>query len=333
MKAQNSSLTDIKDFIDNDRGSLCYLSGDDPFFKEEAMGFIKGKKLDEASRDFNYEVFYGHETDMGQVLGTIKTLPIMAKNRLIIIQQAHQLRDADWKTLTPVLVKPVLSTFLVFTGDKPDKRKKSIKEAMKSMTHFHFSKPYEKEFPKWIKSICKKHSVKIEEDVPDLLLQVVGSSLMDIRNEILKLGHYVGKDGKVSIADVMAVTSKIKFQSVFDLTDAIGKKNQAKALLCLADLLETGQNEVGIIAMIHRHIRLLRQIMRGEKQGLHHRELASFAGVHPFFLKEYLSQTQFWNERKVQKTYNILCDTDRAIKSSSLSSHIWLENLILQTCQ
>ena len=62
----------------------------------------------------------------------------------------------------------------------------------------------------------------------------------------------------------MTVTSKIRLQNIFDLTDAIGKKNESQALLCLARLLESGQNEVGMTAMIHRHIRLLRQTMIGK---------------------------------------------------------------------
>ncbi len=207
MKAKNSCLADFKNFMDLNRGNICYLSSDDLFFTEEAMSLVKNKKLDESSRDFNYEIFYGHETDMDKVLDVIKTFPVMAENRLIVIRQAHQLRDPDWKTLTPVLIKPVSSTFLVFIGDKPDKRKKTIKEAMKCITHFHFAKPYEREFPKWINFICKKHSVEIQRDVSDLLLEIVGPSLMDLQNEILKLSCYVGKDKKISPTDVMTVTS------------------------------------------------------------------------------------------------------------------------------
>ena len=332
MKTKNSSLSDIKNFINLNKGNVCYISSDDSFFIEQALDFIRNKKLDEAFRDFNHRIFYGHETDMNQILGIMKTLPVIAKNRLIIIREAHQLRDTDWQTLTPFLLKPIASTFLVFTGDKPDKRKKTLKEVMKCLTHFHFIKPYEKETLEWIRFLCKKHSLNIGKDIPDLLLQIVGSNLMDMENEILKLSQYAGKTRKILPPDVMMVTSRIKLQSIFDLTDAIGKKNQLRALLCLADLLESGQSEVRILAMIHRHIRLLRQIIIGKKKGFQNQKLANFAGISPFFFKEYLSQIQFWNEKKIEKTYQILCNTDRALKSSPISGPVWLENFILQTC-
>src|SRR5690606_18552292 len=111
-----------------------------------------------------------------------------------------------------------------------------------------------------------------------------------------------------------------KLQSVFDLTKAIGKNDQARALMCLAQLLENGQNEVGIMSMVHRHIRLLRQTKQGEQQGFSGRDLSTFAGVPFFYLNEYTSQARMWSERKIEKTYKVLCDTDRALKSSPVSS-------------
>jgi DNA polymerase-3 subunit delta len=328
---QKHSLLDLKNFITLKKGTLCYLSTDEDFFIEEAIETIKAEKLDAASKDFNYDVFYGKETDISRAFDIIETLPMMSDTRLVMIRRAHELRDKDWQMLLPVLSDPVPSTFLVFVGDKPDGRKKVIKEALKNVTHYHFAKPYDREFPQWVQYICKKHQQSIENDAIHLLMQIVGPNLLELKNEILKLGQYVNGRA-ITASDVMHVASRIKLQNVFDLTDAIGKNDQARALMCLADLLENGQNEVSILAMVHRHIRLLRQTRIGEQQGLNGRELSSFAGVPYYFLKEYTAQTQRWNERKIEKTYKILGETDRALKSSPVSSHIWLENFIMQTC-
>lgn len=333
MAQQKQSLLDLKNFITLNKGSICYLSTDEDFFIEEAVEYIKSEKLDDASKDFNYDVFYGKETDVSRVYDIVETLPMMVTNRLVMIRRAHELKDKDWQNLMPVLTNPVPSTFLVFVGDKPDGRKNVIKELLKNLTHFHFAKPYEREFPQWVQYICKKHNQKIDDDAIHLLMQIVGPNLLEIKNEILKLGQYVGSKKSISASDVMHVASRIKLQNVFDLTDAIGKNDQARALMCLADLLENGQNEVSILAMVHRHIRLLRQTRMGEQQGLAGRDLSSFAGVPYYFLKEYTAQARRWNERKIEKAYKVLGETDRALKSSPVSSHIWLENFIMQTCQ
>ncbi len=333
MAQQKQSLLELKNFMTLNKGTVCYLSTDEDFFLEEAVDYIKAEKLDEGSKDFNYDVFYGKETDVSRTYDIVETLPMMSSHRLVIIRRAHELKDKDWQTLMPLLSNPVPSTFLVFVGDKPDGRKSVIKEMLKNLTHFHFAKPYDREFPQWVQYICKKHGQQIDTDAIHLLMQIVGPNLLEIKNEVLKLGQYVGPNKSISASDVMHVASRIKLQNVFDLTDAIGKNDQARALMCLADLLENGQNEVSILGMVHRHIRLLRQTRVGEQQGLNGRELSSFAGVPYYFLKEYTSQSRLWNDRKIEKTYKVLGETDRALKSSPVSSHIWLENFIMQTCQ
>lgn len=333
MAAQKQSLLDLKNFITLNKGTVVYLSSDEDFFTEEAIEYIKGEKLEEAGKDFNYDGFYGREAEVSKIYDVVETLPMMASTRLVVVRRAHELKEKDWKLLMPVLENPVPSTFLVFIGDKPDSRKNIVKQMLKSLKHFHFAKPYDREIPQWVKYICKKNKLQIEDDAIHLLMQIVGPNLLEIKNEVIKLGQFAGQGQKITAGDVMQVASRIKLQNVFDLTTAIGKNDQARALMCLADLLENGQNEVSILAMVHRHVRLLRQTKQGEQQGFSGRDLSSYAGVPYYFLKEYTSQSRMWSDRKIEKTYKVLCDTDRALKSSPVSSHIWLENFILQTCQ
>ena len=328
----NTSLQDLKNFISLNKGHIIYLSGEEEFFVEESLDHIRRTFLDPFSQDFNYDLFYGRETEASKVFDVIETLPMMAQKRLVIVRQAHELRDQDWKTLMPAIDNPVESTFLVFAGKKPDSRKSTIKQVFKNTTLLHFNKPYDNEYSQWVQYICKKHKITIDRDAIQLFIQIVGSNLLELQNEILKVSQFVGGKGHISAADVMSVASRIKLQSIFDLTKAIGESDKARALMCLAQLLESGQNEVGILTMIHRHIRLLRQTKVGEQQGYNGRELSSFAGVPHFFLNEYRRQSQLWSERKIEKTYKVLLDTDKALKSSPISSHIWLENFVMQTC-
>ncbi len=332
MAVQKSSLLDLKNYITLKKGTILYLSGEEDFFIEEAIDFIKKQKINESLKDFNFDLFYGRENEASRIFDIIETLPMMTETRLVMIRRAQDLKEQDWKVLSPALTKPVPSTFLVFIGDKPDSRKSYVKDYFQSVTHFHFSKPYDNEFPNWVKYICKQQNLNVDNDAIQLLMQIVGPNLLELRNEIIKLGQYIGNRNTITANDVMKVASRIKLQNVFDLTDAIGKSDQARALMCLADLLEDGQSEVSILGMVHRHIRLLRQTKVGEQQGFSGRELSTFAGVPHFFLKEYLNQARLWNERKIERTYKVLTETDRALKSSPVSSHIWLENFIMQTC-
>jgi DNA polymerase-3 subunit delta len=100
----------------------------------------------------------------------------------------------------------------------------------------------------------------------------------------------------------------------------------------LANLLDHGQNEVGVLALISRHVRILKLVADGLREGLSGPKLASRAGVSPYFLKSYVDQARAWSDRKIEHTFQALVDTDRALKSSPVASHIWLENFVVQTC-
>ena len=103
-------------------------------------------------------------------------------------------------------------------------------------------------------------------------------------------------------------------------------------MTCLANLLEYGQNEIGALALIARHVRILSTIKEGLRAGLAGARLSAKAGVPHFFLGDYVSQTKHWTDKKIARTMHALHETDRALKSSPISGHIWLENFIIKTC-
>ena len=167
--------------------------------------------------------------------------------------------------------------------------------------------------------------------------RVVGNNLSDLNAELKKLSDYKGASSgdpqKVTKEDILKSTSHLKVDTIFKLTEAIGQQNRVNALTCLANLLTNGQNEIATISMIHRHLRILALVKKGLSEGLAGKSLSAKAGVSPYFLKQYLAQSQQWNVKKLSKTMDELHKTDKALKSSPLASHIWLENFILQSCE
>lgn len=250
----------------------------------------------------------------------------------MIVKDAQDLSDKDWDALAPLVEDPVPTTALVCVATKVDKRKKFIKAFMQKGVVVEFKRPFDNQIPDWIRSISKKYGLILSADAVSTMHQLVGSNLQDIDGEMLKLSQYMGETKKVSTEDVLKVVSRLRIDSVFDLTEAIGRNDRARALTCLANLLDHGQNEVGVLALISRHVRILKLVADGLHEGLSGAKLASRAGVSPYFLKSYVDQARAWSDRKIEHTFQALVDTDRALKSSPVASHIWLENFVVQTC-
>jgi DNA polymerase III subunit delta len=177
-----------------------------------------------------------------------------------------------------------------------------------------------------------RRGIKATREAGQMLKQFVGTNLTELNNEIGKLQDYLGDRKQIEAADVLQVVSQTRVDRVFDLTDAIGRRDRATALHSLANLLEHGQSEVGVLAMITRHFRILSQIKDGQKDGLQGVRLSTKAGIPQFLLTQYLEQIRNWDESKIERTFTVLQDTDRALKSSSVPPHVWLENFVLKTC-
>ena len=103
-------------------------------------------------------------------------------------------------------------------------------------------------------------------------------------------------------------------------------------MIQLVRLLDQGQSEMGIVALVARHMRILLMVKQGESLGLGGPKLAQHAQVSPYFLNDYAKQARLWTSKKLESSLLILAETDKALKSSPLSAHIWLENLIYRTC-
>lgn len=324
--------------IDKGDFSPLYLFvGEETFMIDEALTKLREKVLSEGLSDFNLNVFYASDCDVEQVKDAIETLPMMASKRLVILKQCHDLSAGELESLVSVIEKPVDSTIFVMVGAKADMRKKFFKTFEAQGEVVKFARLFDNQLNPWIQYIAKKHDLNINEQVTEVLKECVGANLSEMNNEIAKVAQYLGaKPGdvkEVTIDDIGSVVSQTRIETVFELVNCMGRQDRAGSFMHLAHLLDHGQNEVGVLALTIRHFRILLLCQEAIKEGLSASQIASRVGVHGFFIKDYMEQAKLQDSRKLLQIYDVLLDTDRALKSNPLSSHLWLENLVLQACQ
>jgi DNA polymerase-3 subunit delta len=311
---------------------LYLLLGEETFLVQEAVAVLKAASLEEGTADFNCDIFDASETSAGQVRDAAEMLPMMSPRRFVVYRGVDDLKDKDWEMLFPLFERPVESTVFVVTCESLDKRKKSFKKLSEAAVVVELKRPYDSQVLDWIEYLAFRLQIKVTREAGALLKQFVGTNLTEINNELGKLKDYIGERVQVEAADVLQVVSQTKVDRIFDLTDAIGRRDRGTALHTLANLLEHGQSEVGVLAMITRHFRILSQLKDGQRDGLSGAKLSTKAGIPSFLLTQYLDQIRKWDETKIEKTFAVLQDTDRALKSSSVPPHVWLENFVLKTC-
>lgn len=326
-------LRKLQQRLENHPPALVYLlMGEETFLVHEAVQLLKSKCLDPGTRDFNCDVFDAGEAAASTVKDAAEMLPMMSPRRLVVFRGVDSLKDKDWEALFPILDRPVDTTVFVVTCESLDKRKKAFKKLSEAAVIVELKRPYDSQVLDWIDYLAFRQGLKVTREAAQLLKQFIGTNLTELHNELGKLQDYLGERKQIEAQDVLQVVSQTRVDRIFDLTDAIGRRDRATALHSLANLLEHGQSEVGVLAMITRHFRILSQLKDGQREGLQGMRLSTKAGIPQFLLTQYLEQIRHWDETKIEKTFTVLQDTDRALKSSSVPSHVWLENFVLKTC-
>ena len=326
------TIKDLKNQLQSSSPPSVYLLvGDEEYFQKESLKMLIQKWLpSKDEQDFNLNVFYATENSIHQIGESLETFPVFCEKRLVICHDAHLLKEKDWNVLLPMVKNIPSSSVLIFVGQELDRRKKSSKVLLNHSYRVHNMRPKSRDLPQWVRWMASSEGVKLSPLCIDLVTKLAGPSLMSIQNELKKI-NILDKDS-ITEEDVVQVVSRVRPENVFSFTEAIGRQDVGQSLSCLVHLLEDHENEVGLLVLVTRHIRILSQLQQGIKEGLKSSDLSVKAGVPVYFLKDYMNQVQLWDENKISKMTEILYATDKALKSSPVSSHIWLENMVLKAC-
>ncbi len=311
---------------------LYFFFGEEPYLIQQAVQYLKVCALAGGAADFNFSSFYAADVSVSQVRDEVETLPMMAPRRVILLREVQDLTEKEWQELETLFTTPVDSSVFILVGSKIDKRKKFFKILLEQAQTVEFKKPFENQVSGWIRHICKGHALGISDEAIQLLHRLVGSQLTEIEAEIRKLADFISPKTEIALEDVAQCVSKKREENVFDLCESIANGDRVGALEQLVQLLDQGQNEVGIVSLISRHIRILQLIRQGLDQNLTGQKLAALAQVPPYYVQDYTRQSRKWTMRRLEQALLVLAETDKALKSSPLSGHIWLENLILKIC-
>lgn len=311
------------------------IIGEDSYLVQEAALTIKNHFKDIGLNfDFNFESLYATEKKVVDIVDVMETLPMMSPYRLVMVKEAQAIKEKDWDLIKKSIEKGLSKTVVVFIYEsKIDKRKKTYKWLGTNTQMVEMATPYENQIPTWIHYIAKKHELVLDQGAALQLLHLVGVDLSELQNEVVKLkSYYHQQKTNLVIDDVLKVVSKKRIESIFDLTAAVAMGDKARSLMLLSELLNQGQNEVGIISLIGRHMRIVRKVLENQGFNQSSKQLSAKVGVSPFFIDKYIQQSRYWSADKMLTIFDLLLDTDKALKSSPLSSKIWLENFIIQTC-
>jgi DNA polymerase-3 subunit delta len=146
--------------------------------------------------------------------------------------------------------------------------------------------------------------------------------------EIVKLATYAAGERPITTADVDVLVPYAQAAIIFDLVDALGRRDGRTAAQTLHSLLDAGEHPLGLMAMIVRQFRLLIQVKELKDEGDNSQAIAKALGIHPFPARKLYNQATHFTAAQLEMVYRHLLDTEVAIKSGEIDAEVALDLLV-----
>jgi DNA polymerase-3 subunit delta len=325
------------------------LHGDNEFEISERVADFKRKIGDESLRDLNVTVLDGRKTTLSEVQHAADAIPFLAEKRLVIVDglltrlASRKAKDGDETSpsgatkdflnglldYVPRLPATTRLVFVELQSLNPKHQLIKLAEQQQGKTVIDCKQPAANELPHWISDRTKKRGGSIEPGAAQRLAALVGGNLRRLDSEINKLITYVNAQRAITAKDVSLLVSDTSTSSVFDLVDALGKRDGKRAMHELHHLLDQGENPLGLLAMIVRQYRLLILVKELQARNLAPEAMAKELGQHPFVIKKLNEQARSYRDlAQLETVYRRLLEIETEIKTGQTSDVLALDLLV-----
>ena len=332
-----------KDLKAGKLNSIYLLYGEELFLLENSLKRIKNI-FGECIKGINYINI--DETNYTELIQDIETPAFGYEKKLIIARNTGLLKkdgkrknvelEKSREKLTEYINKNVdiikESVVLVFVEENADNKKELYKVIDKNgvVCNFEYQKPIQLE--KRIKAICNGYEVKIDDSTLRYFIECCGTNMQDLINEIRKLIEYAGKDGKILKEDIDELSIKKLESVIFDLTDSLGKKDTAKALQVLKNLIYAKEPLQKILITLYNHFKKIYFTKLALKYG---KDIISSLDLKPnqtFLVNKYKQQAGYFTEYELKQILQKLRDLDYEYKNGLIDLQIGMESILCAYC-
>ena len=312
---------------------IYYLYGEEPFFIDVISDYIERNVLSDDEKAFNQQIVYGKDITIDALIHYAREYPMMAERRVIIVKEAKEL-NRTIANLEPYVKHPYPTTLLVicYKYGKIDGKTKLAKELNKYVS-LESKKLYESDTLKWITKYLKDNNYTITQVANQLLVSFLGTDLGRIANELNKLKIILPKGTEITPSHIEENIGISKDFNVFELQNAIGKKEFPKAMQIIKYFNENQKDNAMPMITENLYQYFKKLFIYSSSIGKADAELAREMGINPFFLKDYKVAAMNYPLKKISFCMEVIKQTDlksKGVESGSISYYDLLKELIVK---
>lgn len=325
------SLTFLQGAAKTKPRPIYVLHGDEHFLKRRVVAALRALVLGPNDDGFGITNHDGEKANWAEIHDELETLPFLSSRRLVVIDRAEPFVTRERPRLEKYFAEPSKTGVLVLdvqSWPANTKLAKSLPEAATIVC----KAPDARKLPEWCAEWCAaRHDKPLSAPAVRLLVDLVGSDMGLLDQEMAKLAIYAGSNSRIDTADVDQLVGQNRMENTWKIFDLIGAGQTGAALTLLDRLLDQGEEPLRLLGAFSMQLRRLAQAARLHSQGESVPDALEHAGVPPFGRKSAEQQVRHLGRRRLDLIYDWLLETDLGLKGGSqLPPRTLLERLVVQ---
>ncbi|MDE6159790.1 MAG: DNA polymerase III subunit delta [Bacteroidaceae bacterium] len=205
------------------------LQGDEDYYIDKAAQALADHALRPEERDFNMDMVYGSDTRANDVINMARQYPMMAERRVVVVREFQSMTGKE--VLSSYIKNPMQSTILILCHKHGtlDGRKAPATDIKKHGVVMVSNRLYDNQLPAFVTGYATQQQMSIDPQAAQMLCEHVGSDLTRLASEIDKLKLAVGQGRQITAQAVEEQTGISKEYNIFELQNALGRKDVVKA--------------------------------------------------------------------------------------------------------
>lgn len=309
---------------------IYYLCGEDSYNIDNVLAGILKKTAPFIASDFDKETIYGENKTYIEVIDFAQAFPFGSEKKLIIFKQAEKPKDK--KELIRYAESPADFTILICIHDGTISNPESepYNTLLKKGYLFEAKELKGKHLIDWLMAEVERRNKKITSENAALMIDMVGENKQLLELQLDKIFLFLGEKDEITLEAIISLSTKLKEYSVFDLQNAIGKKNKELALKYAYNLLEKGNDLVMILAMLTKYFIGLARVSELISTNVNEFQAARIVGTHPYYYKEYIEARRRYSDKEIVEAFRALLNADLANKTTQTDQRTIITLLIAE---
>jgi DNA polymerase-3 subunit gamma/tau len=251
--------------------------------------------------------------EMRDWLETVRYAPVVARYRVTVMDEAHQIQEGAASALLKTLEEPPPHLVVILCTTHPWDILPTIRSRVQ---HYVLRKPGIPALVRVLERVARAENIETSETALDTLARAADGSYRDALGLLEQIVAYSG--GRVELSEVLELLGAVARETLFELVDLLASGDAAGAFSLLEDVLDSGSDPEQLLRGLTTQLRCVCLL----QQGAGARDEWAFA---PDELMRLSAQANQLSPAQVVRALDLLADAQVRIRNGGADPQLQLE--------